>query len=533
MTGLVTSFLAACSMAAGCMFATGVNAQSEPPEIEWPKAFYDPAADDQADLVLPLPCGGAMNFQKVLVPLDVADLFSDRRVRLGRSDEQTGFATYLRQEFLRGAFEETEHSSFYYVARYELTKGQYRALNGDCAPPDRSDRLAQGGLSWFEAVDLGARYSSWLIRSAAENLPRAGDHSAFVRLPTEVEWEYVARGGAKVDAAQFGQPTFFASDAKLTDFSVIHSANSRQSTPGAIGLRLPNPLGVYDIYGNAEELVLDPFRLNAIGRPHGQAGGVVTRGGSVLSVPEQVNSASRTEYAPFSSETGDPLRVDTVGVRFVLSAPVTTSDDKVRRLQSDWIAAARAATDGAEMIDPLAELERLLDTETDPRRRNAYNELQHSLQVARRNEATLQEQTARSSLLAGAVLVEAVLDNETRQRNKAANIRMLVALRQSGGDAADSKDMIDEQLQRHTAQLAELRRLQQAYLLSIQSVFEVLKNDISPESRATAWNLLAKELSESNQATTGDLLARLFLDYSAYEKRPDMSVEGLREEVLR
>jgi len=262
-------------------------------------------------------------------------------------------------------------------------------------------------------------------------------------------------------------------------------------------------------------------------------GGVVTRGGSILSTADEANSAARVEYAPFSTRTGEPVRSDTVGVRFVLSAPVASSDEKVRQLQSNWIDSARAAASGEGAKDPLAELAQLVETETDPRRLNAFNELQHSLQVARQNETALQEQTARSSMLAGAVLIEAILENEARLRSKASNIRMLILLRQSGGDVPDGSDLIGRQLQLHTTQLAELRRLQQAYLLSILSVFEVLINDIADPARDRAWRLLADELVQSEQHRIGDLLARLFLDYVAYQQRPDMSLENLRTEILR
>jgi hypothetical protein len=314
---------------------------------------------------------------------------------------------------------------------------------------------------------------------------------------------------------------------------MIYSASSAQNIPGAIGLRSPNPLGVYDIYGNSEELVLEPFRLNALGRPHGQVGGVVTRGGSILSTADEANSAARVEYAPFSARTGAPVRGDTVGLRFVLSAPVASSDERVRQLQSLWIDSARAAASGEGGMDPLTELARLVETETDPRRLNAFNELQHSLQVARQNETVLQEQTARSSMLAGAVLVEAILENDIRLKSKASNIRMLISLRQSGGDVPDADDMIGRQLQFHTTQMAELRRLQQAYLFSIQSVFEVLLNDIAAPARDRAWRLLADELTQSGQTRMGSLLSRLSLDYAAYQQRPDMSLSDLRTEILR
>ena len=114
------------------------------------------------------------------------------------------------------------------------------------------------------------------------------------------------------------------------------------------GLRLPNPLGLYDLYGNVEELMLEPFRLNANGRSHGQPGGLVTRGGSADLEEAQIYTARRSEYPMFSSITGRALASEFFGVRFVLSA-IVVSEDRLIRISEDWNAEAnRDLEAGAE-----------------------------------------------------------------------------------------------------------------------------------------------------------------------------------------
>ena len=123
---------------------------------DWPIEYYDPAADGApADLVLPMPCGGAMAFQKVSVPVEADDPLADRRIRLGQTLDDSGYSDYLRPAFLRGPFADSDSgTTYYYIARYELTQGQFRALQGDCSPLERTDRVAQGDLSWFGALEV-------------------------------------------------------------------------------------------------------------------------------------------------------------------------------------------------------------------------------------------------------------------------------------------------------------------------------------------------------------------------------------------
>jgi uncharacterized protein (DUF1800 family) len=311
----------------------------------WPLELVDPAAKDgaPADLLLPMPCGAAMAFQKVLVPVDPADPLTDAKVVVGQDGTENGFMEARRTDYLRGPFDAGADGTAYFIARYELTEGQYRALTGDCADPNRKDRIARGNITWLEAQQLADAYSRWLQQSAPGNLPRRGMALGFARLPTETEWEYAARGGAAVPPERYSALHFF-DEGVLEDYAIFVAPGSSRGKVSAVGLKRPNALGLFDVYGNVEELMLEPYRLTLPGRTLGQPGGVVTRGGSAVSVSSQLYSAQRTEYTPYGANGGNTN--SGVGLRFVLSAHIFSSDLFLDTVKSSWSQLAPCAADG-------------------------------------------------------------------------------------------------------------------------------------------------------------------------------------------
>lgn len=515
---IAAAILALCATAAGAE--------------DWPRVYWDPAAEagKPADLVLPMPCGAKMAFQRVTVPVDASDPLADRRVRLGQTLDRTGYSDYLRPAFLRGSFtDDAAGTTYYYIARYELTKGQYRALLGDCAPPTRADRVAQGGLSWFTALSLARLYSEWLISTRPPELPMADGAPAFARLPTGDEWEYATRGGARIEPTRFPARTFFPPDEALEDYARFQTGSARGRL-GPVGLRKPNPLGLYDVYGNAEELVLDPFRLNAVGRPGGQVGGVVTRGGSVLSSAEQIYSAQRTEYPPYDPASGAALTAPTFGLRLALATQIATSDAHLARIEARWeeLAAGVSRQPGAE-VDPLTLLDGLIEAEIDPGRQAALDELKLEFRRAADRAQTALQQSARSTLLAGAVFVEALDENAAKIDAKARDIRRLVSLKRAGNQSP----VYARQLAKHVAEIEQLRRVRATYLLSFRTALDTLTADIAPAVRQAAFAVLREEMSLAGRAGLRGSLERFRAVLEVYERRPDLGPDDLLDLALR
>ncbi|MEM9967995.1 MAG: SUMF1/EgtB/PvdO family nonheme iron enzyme [Pseudomonadota bacterium] len=506
--------------------------------ITWPIDFTDPAAKGNAhpaaDLMLPLPCGAAMAFQRIETPLEVSDPLADRRVQLGQSEDASGFSDYLRPAFLRGPFQQDgQNTTHYYLARYELTRGQYRALTGDCAPPQMPvDRLAQTGLSWHEAIELSARLTTWLYENARDQMPTRGDRPGFLRLPTEAEWEYAVRGGAAVDPTVFPARHYFV-EGSVADHAVIFTTGSGNGQIFPVGVRNPNPLGLFDVYGNAEEIMLEPFRLNALGRLHGQVGGVVTRGGSTFSSPDQVYSAARREYSPFDPTTGTPRRSDSFGVRLVISAEVADSDNRVEEIRRRWMDLAgnraRVVDPASDRSDPLARLGLLIDTELDPIRKRGLAELQLDLRRANSISDAAFAQSAKSTLLAGAAFLEAIETTAGNIEFQRQGVLTLVGM----GATTSGNSMFRRQIDTLQARLSEARAVQCTYLSSYRSALEALTVDIETATRQRAYDILREELVLSERITLLATLDAFWADVSTFETSPDIDTLGLLELAMR
>jgi formylglycine-generating enzyme required for sulfatase activity len=111
---------------------------------------------------------------------------------------------------------------------------------------------------------------------------------AYFSLPTEAQWEYACRAGT-IGA--------FAGD---LDQMAWYASNGFKTHP--VGMKMPNPWGLYDMHGNVAEWCTDSYLENFR----------VFRGGSWFDFPRYCRSASRNGAAPdFCS--------DKIGFRLIIN----------------------------------------------------------------------------------------------------------------------------------------------------------------------------------------------------------------------
>ncbi|HYZ33552.1 MAG TPA: SUMF1/EgtB/PvdO family nonheme iron enzyme, partial [Crenalkalicoccus sp.] len=267
-----------------------------------------------------------------------------------------------------------------------------------CPTPSLAGRAPQADIAWHEAVVFTVRLSSWLARNARDALPKQEDALGFLRLPTEEEWEFAARGGAAVSEADFGARTPPMPEG-LQRHAWYQGSRSAAGRARPVGGLEPNPLGLFDMLGNVSEWVLEPYRLNKVGRPHGLAGGMVARGGDFQTPESQIRSSLRTELPPLDAN-GEPLRLRTVGVRPALATVATTSEQRPAALREEFERAAQSRERATE--DPARLLDLLKAEATDPAQRQGIERVGAALRSETRARREQESQAIRSQIAAAA-----------------------------------------------------------------------------------------------------------------------------------
>lgn len=494
--------------------------------IDWDRALWDPAGPAAGQIDLPLPCGGGMAFLPVETPVDVENPLADRRVRLGGADPETGFIDYFRIEHLRGGFE-AEGRVVYYLAKYETTRDQWSAVTAaECPAPSRGGARPQGGVSWFNAVDFSRRLTEWLRANAPGALPALEETPGYVRLPTEAEWEFAARGGAALDDADFRAP-LPPMDGVLSDYAWHYGPRSANGAYRPVGSKKSNPLGFHDMLGSVEELTLEPFRLNRVGRDHGQVGGFVTRGGSIETQPEELRSSLRAEWPFFNVVAGTATAFESFGLRPALSAPVNVSLARTTRIRDRWLAETEAAPEND--ADPLGVLDALADAQTDVLLRNELAAVRAEILSDRRAREEASARALRLALFSGAAL-----GNWMRQERYALSVneRQLGVIDSSLADAALPADLREryERLKpgyvdRIASARANIAVAESAYLAGFYDMIE----RHPPEETAVARDVLILELQERGEEALAPAVAR----YRDLAERVRATPGMPREEIVR
>ena len=147
-------------------------------------------------------------------------------------------------------------------------------------------------VSWNDAVE----FCNWLKQKTGANF----------RLPTEAEWEYAARGGAKSRGYKYSGSNSIGDVAWYGD-------NSGSKTH-AVGTKSPNELGIYDMSGNVWEWCEDWYGDYSGGsqtNPKGPSSGSsrVRRGGSCYYGVKNCRVSYRSSDSPDNSDSFLGFRV--------------------------------------------------------------------------------------------------------------------------------------------------------------------------------------------------------------------------------
>ena len=177
----------------------------------------------------------------------------------------------------------TVHVDPIYLGKLEITQAQWRALMG-------SNPSAHQGKGYPDADRMPVENVSWDdARAFIERLNERIPGGRF-RLPTEVEWERAARAGT-TRAVSLTQIAWF-------------DGPQRAGSPRRAGTKMPNALGLFDLYGNVWEWCSSlylPYPYDALdGRESSSASGLrVLRGGGYADSATYLDAGARHGERPY------------------------------------------------------------------------------------------------------------------------------------------------------------------------------------------------------------------------------------------
>ena len=235
------------------------------------------------------------------------------------------------------------------VGRTHVTRGEFRAFveatgyraDGCVVMLDDGNRPFSPNTGWgdsgFEQTDRhpvvcisfedARQYVRWLNRKLGY-----GDDGPY-SLPSEAEWEYVARAGTSTTHYWGDDREGVCQNANAADLSLVELHNWGNEvdhifqchdgfgrTAPVMSFR-PNGFGVFDIFGNAEQWMLDCWNESYAGAPtdgsartDGNCAERVARGGSWKTGPRYLRAAARDHMDAIQ-------RVVTNGFRVVRRLP--------------------------------------------------------------------------------------------------------------------------------------------------------------------------------------------------------------------
>lgn len=192
---------------------------------------------------------------------------------------------------------QTEISSFY-ISTFEITQSQWAYIMKENPSMFVGEDRPVECVSWYEVQEYISKLNALTGKK--------------YRLPTELEWEYAARGGKQ-------QRTYSFSGSDNCSRVAWWRENSEYGT-SKVGEKKSNKLGIYDMTGNVHEWCANEYdsllysrekmELSINSTPISE---VVVKGGDWQSAKRYLRIANRNHILPDTRNAG-------VGFRLVLEA---------------------------------------------------------------------------------------------------------------------------------------------------------------------------------------------------------------------